>query len=93
MSRRFLRGEFITGDEHEEEDELDLQAGHTSNIADRIYGVRSDILSSLSEHSVEIFGSISRRWHQVLLPVPQKPPTRKRAASPLFQHLKLADHV
>ncbi|KAL0630387.1 hypothetical protein Q9L58_010766, partial [Maublancomyces gigas] len=50
----------------ETEDARDLQAGHSTNVACRLYAVRRDLVSSLTARSIQIFGDLSREWHQLL---------------------------
>lgn len=72
ISRKHVRGLIQESkseseqDQDEEEDVHDLQAGHTSGIADTIYGLRSDILRQLIKHSIAKFRAITRQWQGFL---------------------------
>lgn len=60
ISCRYIKTEFDILDDRGQAG-YDLQAGHSSSVADRIYTFRSGILHSLSQHSVSVFGRISRK--------------------------------
>lgn len=49
-----------------EEEPSDLQAGHSGAVAQHHYGVRSDLLVSLSDKTIRRFRAVSERWHAYL---------------------------
>jgi len=57
----------------------DLQAGHSEAIAEHHYGVRADLLSSLSDSTMRQMRTVSERWHRFMLqgrfPIPHRPVT------------------
>lgn len=60
----------------EDEQLSDLQAGHSEAVAEHHYGVRADLLSSLSDLMIRRMRAVSMRWHQFMLPnnsTPQQP--------------------
>lgn len=64
MSRRYLAEGFDEQQlSRDTEDPLDLQACHSSSTADRVYGVRADIIHGISERSLSVFRGISLAWH------------------------------
>jgi DEAD/DEAH box helicase len=50
----------------DEEDAHDLQATHSTTTANSVYGIRGDILRSLSSRSISIFRRVTERWHVFL---------------------------
>ncbi|KAH8144640.1 uncharacterized protein LAJ45_11349 [Morchella importuna] len=68
MGRRFLKKPFEDEDSQAEEEGLDLQAAHSSAVADRFYPVNASTLNELTESSMNIFGLISRDWHKLVYP-------------------------
>lgn len=52
--------------DRETDDARDLQAGHSTGVANRLYAVRRDLISSLSARSIQIFGEVSNDWHELL---------------------------
>ena len=50
----------------EEDNAHDLQASHGTAQAEMLYGLRSDMLKSLTAQSVDKFRQVSRRWHMFL---------------------------
>ena len=52
---------------------IDLAAAHTKELSQR-YGVRGDIIKSLTDESLQIFGSICSRWHDFLGLDSRQPP-------------------
>lgn len=77
FDRRFNRqrgpegpsGEYKGTDSDEEgvlDDIRDLQAGHSSRTADRIYGIRSDVLQGLTAESIARFRAVTAAWHGLL---------------------------
>ena len=44
----------------------DLQAGHSSSTADRVYGIREDGLFYLNTQALAMHAQYSRRWHDAL---------------------------
>ena len=62
LDREHVRG-LTDGLNPEEEDAHDLQASHSTTTADAVYGVRGDILRSLTSRSITIFKSVTDRWH------------------------------
>lgn len=49
-----------------EEEPSDLQAGHGGAVAQHHYGIRSDLLVSLSDKTIRRFRVVSERWHAYL---------------------------
>ena len=66
IDREHVRGLTAGMDLDEEDDPHDLMACHSTAVAERVYGVDSEILNSLSWRSVEIFRNIAQRWHDFL---------------------------
>src|SRR5579871_5674300 len=66
IDRQHIRGLTSMDEENIEEDAHDLQAAHSSHIAERIYGVRTDLLKSLNSRSISTFRDVSQRLHLFL---------------------------
>jgi hypothetical protein len=65
IDRRHVR-ELNEGMDPDEEDAHDLQASHSTAMADKMYGIRGDVLKSLSDRSMTIFRKVTNRWHVFL---------------------------
>jgi len=65
IDRRHVRG-LTDGMDPDEEDAHDLQATHSTTTADKVYGIRGDILKCLSDHSIRTFERVTDRWHSFL---------------------------
>ncbi len=65
LDRQHVRG-LMDEDDDENENLHDLQAAHSSRTADHIYGIRTDILKSLTESSIRKFNTVTTKL-QVLL--------------------------
>ena len=48
------------------EDGHDLKASHSTTTADKIFGVRGDVLKSLRNRSITIIEKVTMRWHLLL---------------------------
>jgi superfamily II DNA helicase RecQ len=70
IDREHVRG-LTEGLDPENEDAHDLQASHSTTTADRVYGIRGDILRSLTSRSIEVFKKVTDRWHQFLRLTPK----------------------
>src|SRR5436190_9464886 len=85
INRMYVRGltrgmnEEDEEEEEEEEDADDLQACHGKEMADDVYGIRGDILRSLTERSISVFRDVSRRWHAFLKLESKGKRTKKRS--------------
>ncbi|TMC15887.1 MAG: DEAD/DEAH box helicase, partial [Chloroflexi bacterium] len=77
--RGLTRGMNEEDEEEEEEDADDLQACHGKEMADDVYGIRGDILRSLTERSISVFRDVSRRWHSFLKLESKGKRTKKRS--------------
>ena len=56
----------MTEDDDEDENPHDFQAAHSSQTADHIYGIRTDILKSLTEASIKTFKAVTTKLHLLL---------------------------
>ena len=65
IDRRHVR-ELTDGIDPNKDDGHDLQASHSTTTADKIYGLRKDVLKSLSNRSITIFENVTKRWHLFL---------------------------
>jgi hypothetical protein len=69
IGRKHLRwvGSRLEGEDGESEDDIyDVQAGHSSKIANQVYGIRADIMRDTNEQTLVQFREISLQWHQFL---------------------------
>jgi hypothetical protein len=48
------------------EDASELQAGHSTEVANLKYACRMDICNTLSSRSIKVFGAVSHDWHKFL---------------------------
>ena len=55
-----------SGDTKECEDASELQAGHSTEVANLKYACRMDICNTLSSRSIKVFGAVSHDWHSFL---------------------------
>ena len=53
-------------DEESEDDIYDVQAGHSSRIANKVYGIRTDMVRGINEQTLVKFREISLQWHKFL---------------------------
>ena len=65
IDRRHVRG-LTDGMDPDDEDPDDLQASHSTTTAYKVYGIRGDILKSLSDRSITKFEKVTNRWHSLL---------------------------
>jgi hypothetical protein len=65
IDRRHVHG-LMDGIDPNKEDGHDLQVGHSTTMANKIYGVRGDVLKSLSNRSITIFEKVTKSWHLFL---------------------------
>ena len=65
LDREHVRG-LMAEDDDEDENPHDLQACHSSQTADHIYGIRTDILKSLTEASIKTFKAVTFKLHLLL---------------------------
>ena len=67
IDRKFVRGiDLELLDDQDEDDPHDLQAAHSTQMALNRYGRQAGLLRRLDAESIEIFRSISDRWHKWL---------------------------
>ena len=55
-----------SGDTNDCEDASELQAGHSTEVANLKYACRMDICNTLSSRSIKVFGAVSHDWHTFL---------------------------
>jgi len=68
LNREHVQGLMPLEDDSDSKDENphDLQAAHSSQTADHIYGIRTDILKSLTEASIKTFKAVTTKLHLFL---------------------------
>lgn len=44
-----------------------LQAGHSAEVEERVYGLSMDTLVATTEHTLQLFKGISDQWHRLLV--------------------------
>ena len=65
IDRRHVHG-LTDGMDPNDEDASDLQASHSMTMADKVYGIRGDILKCFSDRSIVTFEKVTDRWHSFL---------------------------
>ena len=65
LDRQHVQG-LMTEDYDENENPRDLQVAHSSQTADHIYGIHTDILKSLTEASIKTFKAVITKLHLLL---------------------------
>lgn len=72
IGRKHLRWEGwsesrLDGDGEDSEDDVyDVQAGHSSRVANKVYGIRTDMVRGINEQTLVQFRKISLQWHKFL---------------------------